>query len=90
MTATPREPHVGWVKSATALGCCWFLSSRVSAAGGTWDRAAEIEATLGELISSGQLVAGQSLLPGFEQLPAAFVDSFSNGRPGKVIIDLTA
>lgn len=54
------------------------------------DRAAEVEATLGELISSGQLEAVQSVLPGFEQLPAAFVDSFSNGQPGKLIIDLTA
>ncbi|MHA4850132.1 NADP-dependent oxidoreductase [Rhodococcus sp. MSC1_016] len=54
------------------------------------DRAAEVEATLGEVISSGQLEAVQSVLPGFEQLPAAFVDSFSNGQPGKIIIDLTA
>ncbi|MFD6062366.1 NADP-dependent oxidoreductase [Rhodococcus wratislaviensis] len=53
------------------------------------DRAAEVEATLGELLSSGQLEAVQSVLPGFEQLPAAFVDSFSNGQPGKIIIDLT-
>lgn len=54
------------------------------------DRAAEVEATLGELIRSGQLEAVQSVLPGFEQLPAAFVDSFSHGHPGKLIIDLTA
>lgn len=53
------------------------------------DRAAEVEAKLGALISSGQLEAVQSVLPGFEQLPAAFVDSFSNGQPGKIIIDLT-
>lgn len=52
------------------------------------DRAAEVEAKLGALISSGQLEAVQSVLPGFEQLPAAFVDSFSNGRPGKIIIEL--
>ncbi|WP_241032520.1 NADP-dependent oxidoreductase [Rhodococcus pseudokoreensis] len=54
------------------------------------DRAAEVEATLGELIRSGRLEAVQSALPGFEQLPAAFVDSFSNGQPGKLVIDLTA
>ncbi|ABG98753.1 MULTISPECIES: NADP-dependent oxidoreductase [Rhodococcus] len=54
------------------------------------DRAAEVEVTLGELIRSGQLEAVQSVLPGFEQLPAAFVDSFSDGHPGKLIIDLTA
>ncbi|WP_307829593.1 zinc-binding dehydrogenase [Antrihabitans stalagmiti] len=54
------------------------------------DRAAEVEGFLGELISSGQLEAVQSVLPGFEQLPAAFVNSFSNSQPGKLIIDLTA
>ncbi|MDV7243629.1 MULTISPECIES: NADP-dependent oxidoreductase [Rhodococcus] len=54
------------------------------------DRAAEVEATLGKLHKSGQLEAVQSVLPGFEQLPAAFVDSFSHGQPGKIIIDLTA
>lgn len=53
------------------------------------DRATEVEAKLGALISSGQLSAVQSVLPGFEQLPGAFVDSFSNGQPGKIIIDLT-
>jgi NADPH-dependent curcumin reductase CurA len=52
------------------------------------NRAAEIEGMLGELISSGQLEAVQSVLPGFEQLPAAFVNSFSNSQPGKLIIDL--
>jgi NADPH-dependent curcumin reductase CurA len=54
------------------------------------DRAAEVEGILGELIGSGQLEAVQSVLPGFEQLPAAFVNSFSNSQPGKLIIDLTA
>lgn len=53
------------------------------------DRAAEVEALLGALLGSGQVEAVQSVLPGFEQLPAAFVDSFSNGRPGKIVIDLT-
>lgn len=53
------------------------------------ERAAVVEATLGELVASGQLRAVQSLLPGFDQLPSAFVDSFSNGHPGKVLVDLT-
>ncbi|EME19167.1 NADP-dependent oxidoreductase [Rhodococcus triatomae BKS 15-14] len=54
------------------------------------DRAAEVEAALAKLISSGQLEPLQSVLRGFEQLPAAFVDSFTHGQPGKLIIDLTA
>lgn len=53
------------------------------------NRAREVEAQLGELMSAGKLEAVQSVLRGFEQLPAAFVDSFSNGHPGKVIVDLT-
>ncbi|NYI80721.1 NADP-dependent oxidoreductase [Nocardioides panzhihuensis] len=52
------------------------------------DRATAVEADLTKLITSGKLAAVQTVLPGFGQLPTAFIDSFSNGHPGKVIVDI--
>jgi len=54
------------------------------------DRATDVEAHLGELIAAGSLKAVQTVLRGLDQLPDAFVDSFTNGPPGKLIVDLTA
>ena len=52
------------------------------------DRAAEIEAHLGVLIRSGQLTPVHTVLVGLDQLPDAFVRSFSQGHPGKVVVDV--
>ncbi|MFD4327837.1 NADP-dependent oxidoreductase [Nocardioides sp. NPDC058538] len=52
------------------------------------DRATAVEADLAKLITTGKLAAVQTVLPGFGQLPGAFIDTFSNSRPGKVIVDI--
>lgn len=52
------------------------------------DRASEVEAYLADLIASGKLSAVQTVLDGFDQLPDAFIDTFTKGHPGKMIVRL--
>ena len=52
------------------------------------DRAHEVEAYLADLIASGNLTAVQAVLAGLDSLPGAFIDSFTHGYPGKVIVDV--
>ncbi|WP_182376003.1 NADP-dependent oxidoreductase [Nocardioides sp. WS12] len=52
------------------------------------DRANEVEAYLANLIASGQMRAVQTVLSSLDQLPDAFIESFTNGHPGKLIVDL--
>lgn len=51
-------------------------------------RAKEVETYLANLIASGQLRSVHTVLPGLDQLPDAFIESFINGHPGKLIVDL--
>ena len=51
-------------------------------------RTEEIESYLGNLITNGDLKTVQTVLSGFEQLPDAFVNSFSGGHSGKLIVKL--
>lgn len=53
------------------------------------DQANEVEDHLAELIAHEELKPVQTVLAGFDQLPAAFIDSFATGKHGKLIIDLS-
>jgi NADPH-dependent curcumin reductase CurA len=52
------------------------------------DRSADVEAELAAMLDRGDLREVQTVVGGFRSLPHAFVQSFTDGPPGKLVVDV--